>query len=116
MYSNGRMSSASSFRYVIVSASGVGCLLISDVKAFDAFGRNMGLANNVTQLQELYDRHKMFSNPQAIDDHLKDFLKLLNGTNSGITFLTGYMNGSSNPDWNAKQLDGNNNVINKNCN
>lgn len=100
----------------MVSELGVGCLMISDVKAFDAFGDYWNLSTTHTFLDKLYKRHEMFSKSQSLEEHMKDLLKLLKGTNSGITFLVSQTNGSLTPDWNVKQLDSKDNILNRQCN
>ena len=113
LYKNGRMHNVSTFRYVIVSELGVSCIMISDVKAFEAFGEKWNLTKDHLSLQDLFDRNKMYMNAQSLNDHLRDLLKLLNGTSSGLTYL---QSDSSGQDWNVKQLDSKSNVLNVNCN
>jgi hypothetical protein len=54
-----------------------------------------------------------------MNDYLKQFLDILNNTNSGLTFSLGEFDmESENPniEWNAKQLDNTGNITNLNCN
>jgi hypothetical protein len=116
LYKKGYMSNVNTFRYIIVSEMGVSCLMITDAKAFDAFGQGLNLDKSKLGLQTLFDGQKLYYNSQPLEDHLKDLLKLLNDANSGLTYIQGYLNGKNNPEWQVKQSDANNNVININCN
>lgn len=113
MYINGKMANPTTFRYIVVSAFGIGCLNITDVVAFEQFGKNY----NLDELKKEYD-----ITPKSGTDmnaNLKQFMDILKSTKSGLTFSLGeFEMEDTNPDieWNTKQLDNTGNVTNYNCN
>ena len=113
MFINNRMVDPATFRYLVVSSFGVGSLHITDPVAFKEFGKNF----NKEGLENLYNDTRRTGN--NMNDYLKQFLDILNSTNSGLTFSLGEFDmESDNPniEWNAKQLDNTGNINNLNCN
>jgi len=113
MFINNRMVDPATFRYLVVSSFGVGSLHITNPVAFKEFGSKYDL----NKLNNLYDKTMRYGND--MNDYLKQFLDILNNTNSGLTFSLGEFDmESENPniEWNAKQLDNTGNITNLNCN
>lgn len=113
MFINGKMENPATFRYIVVSAFGIGYLHITDIRAFKKFGENY----NTERLDKLYlDTQKSGTDMYA---NLRQFLEILNNTDSGLTFSLGEFDmGSSDPDivWDIRSLQSIDSNLKTGCN
>ena len=118
IYKEGRMQDVNKFRYIIVSELGISCLMITDVKAFDAFAGKWLSGNKEFDINDLlFNRGRSYSHSQSFEAHLRDLLMLFKANNAGLTYY--HRNTSAaenNPEWSLQELDSQNNLTIKNCN
>lgn len=118
MYKEGRMQDVNKFRYIIVSKLGVSCLMITDIKAFDAFAGKWMSGNIEYDLDDLFlKRDRLYGQSQSLEAHLRDLLMLFKATNAGLTYYySNISEGGNIPEWSLRELDSQNNLTTKNCN
>ena len=113
IFINGKMENPATFRYIVVSAFGIGCLHITDTKAFKKFGE----IYDKKKLEDIYEETPRAGN--AMSDYLKQFLEILMSTNSGLTFSLGEFDiESSSPDieWDIRSLQSTDSNLKTGCN
>lgn len=113
IFIKGKMENPATFRYIVVSAFGIGCLHITDTKAFKKFGE----IYDKKKLEDIYEETPRAGN--AMSDYLKQFLEILMSTNSGLTFSLGEFDiESSSPDieWDIRSLQSTDSNLKTGCN